>query len=57
MQCVLLGTWEFSYSNTFAVHVYKFIVGFKLAQVPTEHVFFGYKLDVQFCGMELELAL
>ena len=33
MQCILLGIWEFSYSNTFAVHVYMFIVGFKLSQV------------------------
>lgn len=33
MQCLLVGIWEFSYSNTFATYVYQFIVGFKIAQV------------------------
>ncbi len=35
MQCLLVGIWEFSYSNTFATYVYQFIVGFKIAQVRT----------------------
>lgn len=38
MQCLLLGIWEFSYSNTFATHVYMFIVGFKLAQVQNRSI-------------------
>lgn len=33
MQGLLVGIWEFSYSNTFATYVYQFIVGFKIAQV------------------------
>ncbi|CAM9190967.1 unnamed protein product, partial [Laminaria digitata] len=41
MQCLLLGIWEFSYSNTFAVHVYMFIVGFKLAQMFMDLVLEG----------------
>lgn len=35
MQCLLVGIWEFSYSNTFATYVYQFIVGFKIAQAST----------------------
>lgn len=38
MQCLLVGIWEFSYSNTFATYVYQFIVGFKIAQVSTAAV-------------------
>lgn len=38
MQCLLVGIWEFSYSNTFATYVYQFIVGFKIAQVSTAKV-------------------
>lgn len=36
MQCLLLGIWEFSYSSTFATHVYIFIVGFKVSQVNVD---------------------
>lgn len=38
MQCLLVGIWEFSYSNTFAKYVYQFIVGFKIAQVRIAEV-------------------
>lgn len=41
MQGLLVGIWEFSYSNTFATYVYQFIVGFKIAQVrsPFANIF------------------
>ncbi|CAM9426180.1 unnamed protein product, partial [Ectocarpus fasciculatus] len=41
MQGLLVGIWEFSYSNTFATYVYQFIVGFKIAQMFMDLVLEG----------------
>lgn len=48
MQCLLLGVWEFSYSNSFAAYVYTFIVGFKIAQVRSikKNIFFARDVDL-----------
>lgn len=45
MQCLLVGIWEFSYSNTFATYVYQFIVGFKIAQVSTATLIYRVPSD------------